>query len=95
MSRVPTHGRVLVRRLFASKPGYHDFDAILLLHDFVAADSDQRISQLLSGLFNECQHLEYSELNGVVGAPDVVDLAHRADEGIDQLEESRDSNCRV
>ncbi len=33
----------------------------------------------------------------MVGAPDVVDLAHLlvADEGIDQLEESHDSNCRV
>jgi len=97
MSRVSARGRVLVCRLLASKPGCRGFDAILLPHDFAAADFDQRISQLLGGLLNERQHLEHSELDGVVGAPDVVDLAHLlvADEGIDQLEEPRDSNCRV
>jgi len=49
------------------------------------ADSDQRIPQLLGGLLNEHQHLEHSELDGVVGAPNMVDLAHLlvADEGID------------
>ncbi len=40
MSRVPTRGRILVCRLFVGKPGCRDFDAILLLHDFVVADFD-------------------------------------------------------
>jgi len=97
VSRVPARGRVLVRRLLAGKPGYRDLDAILLPHDFATADFDQRISQLLGGLLNERQHLEHSELDGVVSTLDVVDLAHLlvADEGIDQLEEPRDSNRRV
>jgi hypothetical protein len=43
VSRVPTRGRVLVHRLLVGKPGCRDFDAILLPHDFAAADSDQRI----------------------------------------------------
>ncbi len=86
-----------MRWLLAGKPGCHGFDAILLLHDFAAANSDQHIPQLLGGLLNERQHLEHNELDRVVGAPDVVDLAHLliADEGIDQLEESRDNNGRV
>jgi len=86
-----------VRWLLAGKPGCPGLDAILLPHDFAAADFDQRISQLLGGLLNEHQHLEHSELDGVVGASDVVDLAHLliADEGIDQLEEPRDSNRRI
>jgi len=86
-----------VRRLLAGKPGYRGLDAILLPHDFAAADFDQRISQLLGGLLNERQHLQHSELDRVVGTPDVVDLAHLlvADKGIDQLEEPRDSNRRV
>jgi len=86
-----------VRRLFAGKPGCRGFDAILLPHDFAAVDFDQCVPQLLGGLLNERQHLEHGELDGVVGAPDVVDLAHLlvADEGIDQLEEPRDSNRRV
>jgi len=85
VSRVPAHGRVLVHRLLAGKPGYRGFDVILLSHDFAAADFDQCISQLLGGLLNERQHLEHSELDGMVGAPDMVDLAHLlvADEGID------------
>jgi hypothetical protein len=40
VSRVPTRGRILVCRLFVGKPGCRDFDAILLLHDFVVADFD-------------------------------------------------------
>jgi hypothetical protein len=44
MSRVPARGRVLVRRLFARKPGCRGLDAILLPHDFAAADFNQRIS---------------------------------------------------
>ncbi|CAK9259039.1 unnamed protein product [Sphagnum jensenii] len=44
VSRVSARGRVLVRRLLAGKPGCRDFDAILLTHDFVAANSDQHIS---------------------------------------------------
>ncbi|CAK9195464.1 unnamed protein product [Sphagnum troendelagicum] len=76
MSRVLARGRVLVRRLLAGKPSCRGFDAILLPHDFAATDSDQRISQLLDGLLNERQHLEPNELDRVVGAPDVVDLAH-------------------
>jgi len=61
------------------------------------ADSDQRIPQLLGGLLNERQHLEHNKLDGVVGALDVVDLTHLfvANDGIDQLEEPRDSNRRV
>jgi hypothetical protein len=43
VSRVLARGRVLVRRLFAGKPGCRGFDAILLLHDFIAADSAQCI----------------------------------------------------
>jgi len=43
VSRVPARGRVLVRRLLASKLGCHGFDAILLPHDFAAVDFDQRI----------------------------------------------------
>ncbi len=86
-----------MRRLLAGKPSCRGFDAILLPHDFAATDSDQRISQLLDGLLNERQHLEPNELDRVVGAPDVVDLAHLlvADEGINQLEEPRDSSSRV
>jgi len=86
-----------MRRLLAGKLGCRDFDAILLSHDFAATDFDQRISQLLGGLFNERQHLEHNELDGVVSAPDMVDLTHLlvADEGIDQLEEPRDNNRRV
>ncbi len=76
VSRVPASGQILVCRLLAGKPSYRSFDAILLSHDFAAADSDQRISQLLGGLLNERQHLEHNELHRVVGAPDVVDLAH-------------------
>jgi hypothetical protein len=53
VSQVPAHGRVLVRRLFAGKPGCCDFNAILLPHDFAPANSDQRILQLLGGLLNE------------------------------------------
>jgi len=70
---------------------------ILLLHDFAMADSDQGIPQLLDGLLNERQHLEHNELDGVVGAPDVVDLVHLlvVDEGIDQLEELRDNNRHI
>jgi len=85
VSRVPTHGQALVCQLLASNPSWRAFDAILLPHDFAAMDSSQCIPQLLSGLLNERQHLEHSELDGVVGAPDVVDLAHLfiADEGID------------
>jgi hypothetical protein len=44
VSRVPARGRILVRQLLAGKPSYRDFDAILMLHDFAAADSDQCIS---------------------------------------------------
>jgi len=97
VSRVPARGRVLVRRLLANKPGCRGFDTILLLHDFAAANSDQRIPQLLGGLLNECQHLEHSELDGLVSALDVVDLAHMlvTDEGINQLEKSRNSNRRI
>jgi len=85
VSRVPARGRVLVCRLLAGKPNCHGFDAILLPHDFAAADFDRRILQLLGGLLNERQHLEHIELDGVVGALDVVDLVHLliADEGID------------
>ncbi len=85
VNRVPTHGRILVRRLLAGKPGCCDFDAILLSHDFAAANSDQCIPQLLGGLLNERQHLKHNELDGVVDAPDVVELTHLlvADEGID------------
>jgi len=85
VSRVPTRGRVLVCRLLAGKPGCCGLDAILLSHDFAAADFDQRILQLLGGLLNERQHLEHIELDGMVGTSDVVDLVHLlvADEGID------------
>ncbi len=74
-----------MRRLLAGKPDYCCFDAILLPHDFAVADFDQRIPELLGGLLNERQHLEHNELDGVVGAPNVVDLAHLlvANEGID------------
>jgi hypothetical protein len=85
VNRVPTRGRVLVRRLLVGKPNCHGFDTILLSHDFAAADFDQRISQLLGGLLNERQHLKHNELDRVVDASDVVDRAHLlvADEGID------------
>jgi len=43
VSRVPAHGRVLVRRLLARKPGSCGYDIILLPHDFAAMDSDQGI----------------------------------------------------
>jgi len=43
VSRVPAHGRVLVRQLLAGKPGCRGFDAILLTHDLVATNSDQHI----------------------------------------------------
>jgi hypothetical protein len=72
-------------QLLVGKPDCRSFDAILLSHDFAAANSDSRISQLLSGLFNKRQHLEHIELDGVVGAPNVFDLTHLlvTDEGID------------
>ncbi len=80
-----------MRSLLAGKS---DFDAILLLHDFVTADFDQRISQLLNGLLIERQHLEHNELDGVVSASDMVNLGHLfiTDEGIDQLEEPHDNS---
>jgi len=40
VSRFPARGRILVRRLLAGELGCRDFDAVLLPHDFVAADSD-------------------------------------------------------
>ncbi|CAK9220108.1 unnamed protein product [Sphagnum troendelagicum] len=43
VSRVLARGRILVHRLLAGKLGCHDFNAILLPHDFVTADSDQHI----------------------------------------------------
>ncbi|CAM6027526.1 unnamed protein product [Sphagnum balticum] len=44
VSRVQARGGVLVRRFLVGKPGCYGFDAILLPHDFVIVDSDQRIS---------------------------------------------------
>ncbi len=84
-------------RLLVGKPACRSFDVILLSHDFATIGSNQRISQLFDGLLNERQHLEHNELDKVVGASDVVDLAHLlvADESIDQLEELRDSSHRV
>jgi hypothetical protein len=50
----------LLRRILIDAS--HSFDMILLPHDFAAANFDQCIPQLLSGLLNEHQHLEHNEL---------------------------------